>query len=175
MNRVWSHPTTGASLWQGDSKDSVNVDEIRRRGVGMVVFAAIEHQPDLPDDIEVVRLRVADFVPSSVEMFRNMHGWASTVADLVAKSLANGRSVLSTCWKGWNRSGLVSALTLTRVGGVPPSSAVSAVRRARGSLALSNPSFVRMIYGDFRLRRNHAHRAASPALSGTGRYSRRTR
>jgi hypothetical protein len=49
-----------------------------------------------------------------------------------------------TCWQGRNRSGVVSALALVRLG-APPKVAIGLVRKARGETALSNETFVRII------------------------------
>jgi len=65
-------------------------------------------------------------------------------SDLVARRLKDGRRVLVTCWQGRNRSGVVSALALVRLG-APPKVAIGLVRKARGETALSNETFVRII------------------------------
>jgi hypothetical protein len=62
----------------------------------------------------------------------------------VAEAVARGHRVLVTCAMGWNRSGLVSALALCRLG-FSPEDAMRTVRRARGSGALSNKSFRRAV------------------------------
>jgi hypothetical protein len=72
-----------------------------------------------------------------------------TVADLdraerasleIVSRLRHGQRVLVTCWQGRNRSGLVSALTLIRLG-TSPKIAIARIRYARLN-ALSNPHFV---------------------------------
>src|SRR6185436_7074108 len=42
---------------------------------------------------------------------------AVQTADIVAQKIRAGGKVLVTCWQGWNRSGLVSALTLHKLCG----------------------------------------------------------
>jgi len=68
---------------------------------------------------------------------------------LVAGAVSSGRRVLVRCSGGLNRSGLVVASTLVRLGH-PPEEAIDLVRRARGPWALTNPAFVA------HLRRSHA-------------------
>jgi protein-tyrosine phosphatase len=53
--------------------------------------------------------------------------------------------MLTTCWMGWNRSGLVNALALVNLG-VSPDKSIRLVRNARGPRALGNQSFVRAIH-----------------------------
>jgi len=70
--------------------------------------------------------------------------WQRKVMDAAhdaARVLAQGGTVLTTCYMGWNRSGLISALALVELG-VPADEAIQAVRDARGSRALSNDTFV---------------------------------
>src|SRR3954447_20121138 len=62
------------------------------------------------------------------------------VADRVATAVADGRRVLVRCSGGLNRSGLVVASALVRLGR-PPDEAVALVRAARGLWALTNPGF----------------------------------
>ena len=61
---------------------------------------------------------------------------------LAAAAVSGGRRVLVRCSGGLNRSGLVVAATLVRLGH-GPDEAIGLVRRARGPWALTNPAFVR--------------------------------
>ncbi len=63
------------------------------------------------------------------------------LADVVAQALGAGRKVLVRCSGGLNRSGLVVASTLVRLGH-EPDEAIALVRRARSAWALTNPAFV---------------------------------
>ena len=63
------------------------------------------------------------------------------LADVVAQALGAGRKVLVRCSGGLNRSGLVVASVLVRLGH-GPDEAIALVRRARGPWALTNPGFV---------------------------------
>jgi protein-tyrosine phosphatase len=58
----------------------------------------------------------------------------------VADGLAAGRKTLVTCWMGWNRSGLVSALSLHFLLGCSGQTAYKIVREARKN-ALGNEHF----------------------------------
>ena len=63
------------------------------------------------------------------------------LAGIVADAAAQGRTVLVRCSGGLNRSGLVVASALVRMGHAPDAS-IALVRAARGPWALTNPAFV---------------------------------
>lgn len=67
-------------------------------------------------------------------------------SDFAVRALHTGHRVLVTCNMGLNRSGVVTAMTLRRLG-MSPDQAIGLVRRARGQRALSNPQFEALIRG----------------------------
>lgn len=90
-----------------------------------------------PDD--GVEHHVARMADAGVDV-----GVAARVDELsrvAAEAVAAGRRVLVRCSGGLNRSGLVVASTLVRLGH-EPDAAIALVRRARGPWALTNPAFV---------------------------------
>jgi len=107
----------------------------------VIVLAAEEHQPDLPD-VHVVRAPIDDAKPTPREV-----ELALRAAKVVNLQRRKGRRVLVSCYMGVNRSGLVTALALMLNG----SSAQSAIRRIRaarkvdGYTPLSNPHFVALL------------------------------
>jgi protein-tyrosine phosphatase len=86
--------------------------------------------------VEHVVARLADAV-------LDPHGEARVqeLGALVASAVEDGRTVLVRCSGGLNRSGVVVAEALVRLGR-PPDEAVDLVRAARGPWALTNPGFV---------------------------------
>jgi len=68
------------------------------------------------------------------------------LAGVVAGAVGDGRRVLVRCSGGLNRSGLVVASALVRLGHAPDD-AIALVRRARGPWALTNPGFVSHLRG----------------------------
>jgi hypothetical protein len=62
-------------------------------------------------------------------------------AERIADAVRDGRRVLVRCSGGLNRSGLLVASALVRLGRTPDE-AIAAVRAARGPWALTNPGFV---------------------------------
>ncbi|WP_370246594.1 hypothetical protein [Nocardioides sp.] len=67
------------------------------------------------------------------------------LAGEVAAAVTDRRRVLVRCSGGLNRSGLVTALALRRLGH-DTAAAIAAVRAARGPWALTNPGFVRHLH-----------------------------
>jgi protein-tyrosine phosphatase len=69
---------------------------------------------------------------------------AMQAATVVVQARARGDRVLVTCMQGRNRSGLIAALALRRLG-VSADDAVSMVRSARGIGALNNAHFLALL------------------------------
>lgn len=157
MNCIWKHPKSGAKLWQGDYVDATDWHRLAQANVGLVILAAVEHQPKLPDAFAVARLRLED--DPGMSEAQTLRTWkvARKGADLTAKYLKNGVDVLSSCWMGVNRSGLVSALFLVRHAGHDAEMAIRTVRenrtnsymRQQGFTALCNPLFVEIVRREF--------------------------
>ena len=76
---------------------------------------------------------------------------AIRAARIVADRLAQNKKVLTTCWEGRNRSGLVSAMGLVFFLGIPGEQAAKIVQLRRRN-GLRNPVFVDLLS---RLRRKN--------------------
>jgi protein-tyrosine phosphatase len=122
-------------LWQG----SAPPDADWRDRWDVVVLAAAEWQPEMHARRAVLRVPLDDARLSTTEA-----QLALRASKAVAEAVRRGESVLVTCHMGLNRSGLISALALRRLG-YSANDAIAAVRRARGDYALSNESFVSFI------------------------------
>jgi protein-tyrosine phosphatase len=114
-------------------------------GFDVVVFCAMEAQPKVqPPHGKVAILFPMDdnlYVPVTQEDAQEL----GKLAQALAQHIRAGRKVLTTCMEGRNRSGLVSALTLLRLGNTTPQRAISLVRSKRTKPALTNPMFERYI------------------------------
>jgi protein-tyrosine phosphatase len=122
-------------LAQGDQSST----GIQSHAFDVVVLCAWGHQPDrraFPRTMRVVYAPMDDATLSQHDAYV-----AEVASAIAARELARGRRVLVTCQAGWNRSGLVSALTLTKLYGWPGKYAVDRVKAAREN-ALQNQSFV---------------------------------
>jgi len=114
-------------------------------GFDILVLCAKEYQPPTEwfPGVEVARVHLSDNgrTPFSAQDAFS----AFQVASQLAKCIKFGRRALVTCWEGRNRSGLVTALTLTQLtgcSGVEACCAVRARRIARKGPALVNQEFV---------------------------------
>ena len=127
----------GGTLYQGDAMSAATA-----AGKFDTLVLCAEELPRaalmLPKGVRVIEAGIDDAELSPKE------AWiAQNAARSVVRDLGYGRKVLVTCFAGRNRSGLVSALTLKRMG-YSGAEAIEAVRRARKN-ALTNESFVRYL------------------------------
>lgn len=129
-----------AGLYQGSAPERGT--DLPSLGFGVLVLCAREYQPPhwLFGDVAVIRAPMDDAPFHS----HRQNALPALAAHEVVKALKRERQVLVTCGMGLNRSGLVSALALLRLG-FGREQAIAMVRRARGPQALSNPWFVRYI------------------------------
>jgi protein-tyrosine phosphatase len=117
----------------------------KHQGVDAIVLAAMEYQPPahLFPGVEVIHAPLDD-APGR-HMREDEIATAAKAAKRVARLLRSGRRVLSTCQMGLNRSSLVAALAMHDVYGMSADEIVSKLRRARGTWALSNPNFEKLL------------------------------
>ena len=80
------------------------------------------------------------------EKLRKTIELANFASDEAAHTIIQGGNVLSTCKAGWNRSGLVSGLTLKKITDKNSQEIVRQIRNNRSIFALSNPLFVKIIH-----------------------------
>ncbi len=106
----------------------------------VIVLAAREWQPELRG-YEVIRAPLTDEGPPPTEAERAL---IRASAKQVAKRIREGKRVLSTCWKGRNRSGVIAGLALVELG-MPPRLVVQQIRRLRNGLR--NPYFRAIVEG----------------------------
>jgi hypothetical protein len=107
----------------GDEFDLV-VSLVTRKGYGPA------------EGVEHVVLRLADAVLDDGATAR-----VEELGGVVADAVRSGRRVLVRCSGGLNRSGVIVAEALLRLGH-SPDEAMGAIRAARGPWALTNPGFV---------------------------------
>ena len=112
------------------------------RDFDVLVLAAEKYQPARL--MFAPRTRVVYAPIDDAELTMREAYTAEIASAIVADALRAGRSVLSTCMAGRNRSGLVSALALTKLHGWSGAYAADRVRATRPN-ALTNPSFLRYL------------------------------
>lgn len=115
------------------------------RDIDVIVLAAMEYQPaaQLFPGAEVIHVPLDD-APDR-PMRRDEIEAASKAAARVARRLRSGRRVLVTCAMGLNRSALVASLAMHEVHGMSADEIIGRLRRARGTWALSNPNFEKLL------------------------------
>jgi protein-tyrosine phosphatase len=121
-------------LWQG-AKPPVG-RTLALAKVDLLVLAAHEHQPSSDNfpGVTVLHAPLEDtleYVPRKE---------ALEVATRVASAHGKGACILVTCFQGWNRSGLITALALWMRSGKSGSACRRQVQ-ARRPHALCNPTF----------------------------------
>jgi len=128
-------------LYQGAFPKSPQL--LARAGFDVVVFCAKEHQPAqsrFPNVYSIYCPLNDDGSPMRPEEWE----WAQRTAHIVADLRRDGAKILVSCAMGINRSGLVSALTVHDLTGLPGSQCVEFVRSRRPG-ALTNSYFVRAL------------------------------
>ncbi len=119
----------------------------------MIVLCAVEYQPVMPYfGGQIIPAAFDDTLrPTGEDLAR-----ALNAALMVASELRRGGRVLVTCYQGLNRSGLVVGLTLSLLGTMHDGKhIVNTIRTARGSEALKNTTYERIVvdFADQRTRR----------------------
>ena len=118
-------------------------------GFDVVVFSAMELQPKRfrpPQGKTVILIPMDDteYSPITLDDDRKLR----EISRSLARHIRAGRKVLTTCAQGRNRSGLLSALTIVRLGHASPDKAIQLVKRKRNAPsgeALTNIMFERYI------------------------------
>lgn len=132
----------GGELWQGGVEAAANA---ALHGFNVVVLCAEEAQFTRPEEAALLEgLEVIRFPGDDARLDAgHMHGHverAKEIAKKVAGCVRDRKRVLVTCFCGWNRSGLVTALA-TRILTRRPGKQIVARIRAKRPNALSNASF----------------------------------
>jgi len=134
-SKISSHLYQGAYPPTGTTLES--------NGFTLLVLAAEEYQPssNFFPGVQVVHAPLDDH-PYQLSQAE----WDAIVrsAKLAGDNVMRGGRSLITCWEGRNRSGIITAVTLTLLTGWPADKAVARIRSRRPG-ALTNESFVRQL------------------------------
>lgn len=150
MSLLFKHPWTGGELHQAGAKEIPYL--IRRNKIDLIILAAQEFQPETLDKsnkqfmrAEKIYVPMKDSSKLRGRELKNTISLAKFAADRAIKTIIEGGNVLSTCWKGWNRSGLISGLIIKKFTKKDSNKIVSSIRKNRSVFALSNSLFVKLI------------------------------
>ena len=126
----------------------------RGKGFDVLVLCAEEAQADEDDVRQMAPMRVIQHPFDDCKLTADHLAKAVTVAREVAYHVARGKKVLVTCFAGWNRSGLVTALACHMLTGFDGPTILGRVQTKRKG-ALRNESFARAVLN---LRGTRVHR-----------------
>lgn len=128
------------NLWQGSAP--VPGTHLQDAGFGSLILCAQEYQPpgDLFPGVNVIHAPNNDCDTLTKDQLSS----AIRAARQAANAVRAGQKVLITCYLGWNRSGLVSALTLYFLTKWPGWRCVQQVKAYREG-GLGNPYFVKLV------------------------------
>lgn len=142
---VFEHPS-GAVLIHGNADAPQYVNDHTKVSLTITAF-------NLPEDYHAMapfarRLRIdlrdlGSMPPDDLEWTRRE---ALRAAAAIADDLASGLSALCVCQAGYNRSGLVCALALVKIG-MKPEQAIQTLRTRRSENVLGNALFEAMVLG----------------------------
>ena len=127
-------------LHQRLAQGSAPPEHHKRGPFDVIVLCAQDIQPRLPQYPVVIHAGFRDTKRPSSSEIRT----AQAAAIETFKRVSAGQRVLITCHAGWNRSGLVTGLTLRHLG-MSAKNAIRLIRDMRGPDALHNMVFVRII------------------------------
>lgn len=157
MDRIFIHKS-GAELWQGSMEDADALLKGAKSNISVIGLFAREFQPeDKSGRFEIIRFGYDDVPILNQAEFGRVAAVADRASDIFSDRLRKGKSCLSSCMAGLNRSGLVSALTIMKLTRKDPDQVIQHIRDTRepqlGMPALCNPSFVKLIRSLYPLRR----------------------
>jgi protein-tyrosine phosphatase len=116
------------NLWQGGCKDGVVLPDGFKHVVSLYKWERYQR----PQGCELHEFTMYDSLEQGTEQ-------ALDIADLVLECLDDGPTLVH-CQAGLNRSGMVAALTLVKLG-FAPADAIDLLRKGRSPLVLVNESF----------------------------------
>lgn len=152
MDFIWRDRKSRAELYQGGKTDVEDQDSLRECDIKLIVLASCDFQPptdDIPDRFSIVRVRLIDDHKLDQETIVWTRDAAKGAARVVKTFMEKGYNVLSSCYMGWNRSGLVTAMAAIDMG-IPAHIIIRRIRSARSPGGLSNTLFVQMIEEEWR-------------------------
>jgi len=146
MSLIYVDPKSGGKLFQAGKDEIPNL--VNAQNISILVLAAEEYQRrQLPPHgfPGIVKFFIPlDDAPQLKEEEIND---VKNIARLAAMSIRHGNNVLSTCYQGRNRSGLVSGFILKYLTGCNGMHAIWQIKNNRDN-ALTNPYFRQLLILD---------------------------
>src|SRR5271166_7082143 len=128
-------------LYQGSLPFPGN--SLKNKGFDTLILCAKEYQPPsvIYPGIKVIHAPNDDSGKPLTDSEKQI---ALKAAAIVCSDVRSGKNVLVTCMQGRNRSGLVVAISLVKLLGMPGKKAVRLVKNMRNN-ALTNPAFCQFL------------------------------
>lgn len=143
MSLIYFDRKSNGKLFQSGASEIPLI--LATNNIFLLIFGAMEYQPEhlnIPNFEDVRKFYLplddCDFLD------RNELKNVDKVADFAAIAIANGKSVLSTCWMGRNRSGLISGAILKKLTNLPGDQLIRHIQLCRPN-ALSNEYFQKLL------------------------------
>jgi len=143
LSLLYRNPDTGGELHQAGVKEIPHI--LRNNNISLLILAAREYQPKNNFGVDVMYAPMKDSSKLAGKALRDTIKAASIASRHAVFRILNGERVLSTCWAGLNRSGLISGLALKRLVKHSPETIVNVIRKRRSPRALFNLLFVDII------------------------------
>jgi len=147
MSLLFRHPHTDGKLFQAGVREIPSI--LNKNNISLLILAAREYQPDyipgMHKNLTIIYVPLKDTVTFTPKKFKKTINDAKQAANYAINTILDGKNVLSTCMAGWNRSGLISGLTLKKLINTPGKNIVKHIRNNRDWRALCNPLFADVI------------------------------
>lgn len=144
MNLVYTHPETNGKLYQAGYKEIPH--DLKKAGIYKVIFAAVECPPlNHHQGAHLVHVPLDDKMAMSAKEYAYTLGAAMSVGCQLAIDILRGKSVISSCAAGLNRSSLCSAFALKTLTPMTNTEVVNLLRKQRNPSCLCNSTFEKML------------------------------
>ncbi len=143
MDQIYHHKPTGGRLYQCGAKEIP--ETLRRREIDLLILAAREYQPKSFNNVDKIYVPLRDSSSMSDPELQETIRKAKKAANYGISTILHGNNVLSTCWAGLNRSGIISGLMLKKLTGGSGDQVTRLIRANRSQHALFNPLFVEVL------------------------------
>jgi len=148
LSLLYCHPHTGGCLYQAGAREIPKL--LHNANIDLLILAAREYQPDhIPgvgfSQVDKIYLPLRDTILFTPKQFKKTINGAKSASQHAVDYIMEGKNVLSTCMAGWNRSGIISGLTLVALTGADGRRVIDHIRKHRCSSALSNPLFAQVV------------------------------
>lgn len=149
MSLIYVHPNSNGKLFQAGAKEIYEI--IKNNKIDILILSAKEFQPnsnkfskevkDLLSSSTIYYLPLDDCNKIRISDVQGVN----ELGEICAKAIISGKNVLSTCWMGRNRSGLISGTILKNITGASGNAVVKHIKTYRQKNALSNRLFVKIL------------------------------